>query len=157
MMEKRQLVLQEFVTQLPSETPIKYMDPHEDAGFQILTDSLDQTLGRRSGTYCKGMGNARREEPRASSSSQSKGKVTALTAEVAGLRTELTLYKSQISLIIQTLSQSSIRHPDIRPPSKSKPLQPKHARTPPLRPLSPSSTLSPSCLNLSSHMRTTTP
>ncbi|CAN6704371.1 unnamed protein product [Malus baccata var. baccata] len=74
--------------------------PPKDVGFQILTNILDQTLGRRPGTYRKRMGNVRREEPRASSSLQSKGEMTALTAEVAGLRTELALYKSQISLII---------------------------------------------------------
>ncbi|KAB2612428.1 hypothetical protein D8674_034744 [Pyrus ussuriensis x Pyrus communis] len=49
----------------------------------------------------------------ASSSSQSKSQVTALTAEVADLRTELA-------------SQSSIRLPDLRPTLTSKPLQPEH-------------------------------
>ncbi|BBN68757.1 hypothetical protein Prudu_563S000200 [Prunus dulcis] len=38
-------------------------DPPQDAGFQILTETLDQTLGRRPGTYCRGMGNARRRNP----------------------------------------------------------------------------------------------
>ncbi|KAB2629611.1 hypothetical protein D8674_034406 [Pyrus ussuriensis x Pyrus communis] len=41
MMEKRQSVLQESVSQLPPNTPIKSMDPPEDAGFQILTNTLD--------------------------------------------------------------------------------------------------------------------
>ncbi|KAB2630845.1 hypothetical protein D8674_008364 [Pyrus ussuriensis x Pyrus communis] len=53
-----------------------------------------------------------RDEPRASSSSQPKDEVTALIAKVADLRTDL------------AFSQSSIRLPDIRPLSTSKPLQP---------------------------------
>ncbi|KAB2617236.1 hypothetical protein D8674_013105 [Pyrus ussuriensis x Pyrus communis] len=60
------------------------------------------------------MKNARRREPRASSSSQSKSQVTTLTTEVANLRTELA-------------SQFGIRLPDLRPPSTSETLQPKHA------------------------------
>ncbi|BBG99137.1 hypothetical protein Prudu_008730 [Prunus dulcis] len=64
MVERSQLVLQESASQLPPETPIESVDPPQDAGFQILTETLDQTLGRRPGTYCRGMGNARRREPR---------------------------------------------------------------------------------------------
>ena len=119
-MEKRQSVLQESVSQLPPETLIESMDPPEDAGFQILIDTLDQTLGRRPGRYCMGMGNARwRLEPRASSSLQSKGEVTTLTTEVADLRTELASYKSQMSLIVKTLNESDIHFLDIRTPSTS--------------------------------------
>ncbi|TQE07060.1 hypothetical protein C1H46_007328 [Malus baccata] len=99
-----------------------------DAGFQIVTDTLDQTFGWRPRTYCRGMGDARGRELRAPSSSQSKGKVTTLTAEVVGLRTELASYKSQISLIVHTLSQSGVRLPDIHPPSTFEPLQPEHAQ-----------------------------
>ncbi|CAL9022689.1 unnamed protein product, partial [Prunus brigantina] len=58
MVERSQLVLQESASQLPPETPIESVDPPQDAGFQILTETLDQTLGRRPGTYCRGMGNA---------------------------------------------------------------------------------------------------
>ncbi|BBG97822.1 Ankyrin repeat family protein [Prunus dulcis] len=63
MVERSQLVLQESASQLPPETPIESVAPPQDAGFQI-TETLDQTLGRRPGTYCRGMGNARRREPR---------------------------------------------------------------------------------------------
>ncbi|TQD83579.1 hypothetical protein C1H46_030886 [Malus baccata] len=69
MMEKRQLVLQESASQLPPDTPLEYVDPQQDAGFQIVTETLDQILRRRSGTYCRGMRNARRREPRVPSSS----------------------------------------------------------------------------------------
>ncbi|CAL9020463.1 unnamed protein product [Prunus brigantina] len=73
MVERSQLVLQESASQLPLDTPLESVHPPPDAGFQILTETLDQTLGRRPGTYCRGMGNARRREPipRSSSSSQS--------------------------------------------------------------------------------------
>ncbi|KAB2597597.1 hypothetical protein D8674_000517 [Pyrus ussuriensis x Pyrus communis] len=54
MMEKRQLVLQEYASQLPPETPFESVDPPKDAGFQILTETLDLTLGRRPGMYCRG-------------------------------------------------------------------------------------------------------
>ncbi|KAM2339909.1 hypothetical protein ACFX1X_019430 [Malus domestica] len=84
------------------------------------------------------MGNARRWELRASSSSQSKGEVTALTAEVAHLKTELAYYKSQMSLIVQALSQSGIRLPNIHPLLTSEPLQPEHTQNSAFRPLSPS-------------------
>ncbi|XP_050133088.1 uncharacterized protein LOC126609129 [Malus sylvestris] len=116
MMKKTQLVLQESISQLPPETHLESVDPPEDAGFQILTETLDQTLGRRPRTYCRGMGNARWREPIASSSSQSKSQVIALTAKVADLRTELALYRSQMSQIVQAFSQSDIRLPNLRPP-----------------------------------------
>ncbi|CAL8137303.1 unnamed protein product [Prunus armeniaca] len=58
-----QLVLQESASQLPPNTSIESVDPPQDAGFQILTETLDQTLRRRPGTYCRGMGNARWREP----------------------------------------------------------------------------------------------
>ncbi|CAL9018522.1 unnamed protein product [Prunus brigantina] len=69
MTEKSQLVLQESASQLPPHTPLESVDPPQNARFQILTETLDQTLGRRPGTYCRGMGNARQREPRAPSSS----------------------------------------------------------------------------------------
>ncbi|CAL8169283.1 unnamed protein product [Prunus armeniaca] len=59
MVERSQFVLQESASQLPPETPIESVDPPQDAGFQILTDTLDQTLGKRSRTYYRGIGNAR--------------------------------------------------------------------------------------------------
>ena len=80
MIERNQLVLQESASQLPPDTPLESVDPPQDAGFQIMTETLDQTLRRRPGIYCRGMGNARRREPRARSSSQSNSQVVALTA-----------------------------------------------------------------------------
>ncbi|BBG93902.1 Ankyrin repeat family protein, partial [Prunus dulcis] len=102
-----------------SETPIESVAPPQDAGFQILTETLDQTLGRRPGTYCRGMGNARRREPRPRSSAQSNSQVTALTAQVATLQ-------SQMSVILQSLAQSGIPVPHFDAPT-SQPVHPEHA------------------------------
>ena len=119
MVEKSQSVLQKSVSQLPSDTPIESVDPPEDAGFHIVTETLDQTFDRRPGTYCRGMGNARRRESRASSSSQSKGHVTTLTQEVIGLRRKLASYKSQMSMLVQALSSSGIHLLGFSAPSPS--------------------------------------
>ncbi|XP_070678283.1 uncharacterized protein [Malus domestica] len=66
MVEKRQVVLQESASHLPSDTPIKSVNPPEDAGFHIVIETLDQTFGRRPGTYCRGweMPSVGRLEPR---------------------------------------------------------------------------------------------
>ncbi|BBH09429.1 Ankyrin repeat family protein [Prunus dulcis] len=98
------VVLQESASQLPPETPIESVAPPQDAGFHILTETLDQTLGRRPGTYCREMGNARRREPRPRSSAQSNSQVTALTAHVASL-------ENKLSALLQSLAQSSIISP----------------------------------------------
>ncbi|KAL6288722.1 hypothetical protein ACE6H2_006232 [Prunus campanulata] len=112
MIEKSQLVLQESASQLPPDTPLESVAPPQDAGFQILTDTLDQTLGRRPGTYCRGMGNARRREPRSRSSSQSN---SVLTAKVAQLETQM----AQMAQIIQSMAQSGVPVPSFVPPSTS--------------------------------------
>ncbi|BBG96500.1 hypothetical protein Prudu_005321, partial [Prunus dulcis] len=101
-----------------SDTPIESVDPPQDAGFQILTETLDQTLGRRPGTYYRGMGNAKRREPRPRSSAQSNSQVTALTAQVATLQ-------SQMSVILQSLAQSGIPVPHFDVPT-SEPVHPEH-------------------------------
>ncbi|BBN67505.1 Ankyrin repeat family protein, partial [Prunus dulcis] len=118
MVERSQLVLQEFASQLPPYTPIESVDPPQDAGFQIFTETLDQTLGRRPGTYCRGMGNARRRKPRPHSSAQSNSQVTALTAQVPTL-------SSQMSVILQSLAQSGILVPHFDVPT-SEPVHPEH-------------------------------
>ncbi|CAL9025505.1 unnamed protein product [Prunus brigantina] len=91
MVERSQLVLQESASQ-------------QDAGFQILTETLDQTFGRRPGTYCRGMGNARQRDPRPRSSSQGNSQVTALTAKVAELQ-------GQMSVILESLARSGFPVP----------------------------------------------
>ncbi|CAL8998658.1 unnamed protein product [Prunus brigantina] len=96
MLERSWLVLHESSSQLPPDAPLKSVDPPQDAGFQILTETLDQTLGNRPETYCHGMGNAKRWEPIGPLSSQSN-QVTALTAEVAELKTQLASYSTQMA------------------------------------------------------------
>ena len=118
MVERSQLVLQESASQLPPDTPIKSVDPRQNAGFQILTETLDQTLGWRSGTNCRGMGNARPREPRPRSSAQSNSQVTALTAQVSTLQ-------SQMSVILQSLAQSGIPVLHFDAPT-SEPFHPEH-------------------------------
>ncbi|CAL2228325.1 unnamed protein product [Prunus armeniaca] len=116
--ERSQLVLQESASQLSPDTPLESMHSPQDAGFQILTETLDQTLGRRLGTYCRGMGNARRREPIPRSSSQSN-EVTALTATVAKL-------KGQMSMILESLAQFGIPIPQFGSSSTSHPSPPGH-------------------------------
>ncbi|CAL2238294.1 unnamed protein product [Prunus armeniaca] len=118
MVEKSQLVLQESASQLPFDTPLKSVHPPQDVGFQILTETLDQTLGRRPGTYCRGMGNGRQQEPIPRSSSQSN-EVTALTATVAEL-------KGQMSMILESLARSDIPIPQFGSSSTSQPPEPGH-------------------------------
>ncbi|BBG92639.1 hypothetical protein Prudu_000432 [Prunus dulcis] len=122
MVERSQLVLQESASQLPPETPIESVAPPQDAGFQILTETLDQTLGRRPGTYCRGMGNARRREPRPRSSAQSSRQVTALTAHMVTL-------ENKLSAILQSLAQSGIPVPHFDEPT-SEPVPPEHPPRP---------------------------
>ncbi|CAL2253829.1 unnamed protein product [Prunus armeniaca] len=118
MVERSQLVLQESASQLPPETPIQSVDPPHDAGFQILTQTLDHTLGMRPGTYCRGMGNARQREPRPRSSSQANSQVTVLTSRVAEL-------EGQMSVILQSLARSGIPIPNFGA-STSEPVHPEH-------------------------------
>ncbi|KAL6288686.1 hypothetical protein ACE6H2_006196 [Prunus campanulata] len=131
MIEKSQLVFQESASQLPPDTPLNVVDPPPDAGFQILTETLDQTLGMRPGSYCRGMGNARRREPRAPPSSQSDTELIALKAEVAELKTQMATqmasYNTQMSQLIESLSRSGIPLPShFGSSSTSEPPQPEH-------------------------------
>ncbi|KAB2595960.1 hypothetical protein D8674_031410 [Pyrus ussuriensis x Pyrus communis] len=119
--------LQESAFQLPPDMPIEFVDPLEDVGFHILTETLDQTFDQGPRTYCRGMGNARRQESGTSSSSQLKGVVTALTQEVAGL-SELRSYKTHMSLIVQALSSSRIHFLNFSAPPPSEPLHPEHTQ-----------------------------
>ncbi|CAL2239658.1 unnamed protein product [Prunus armeniaca] len=108
MVERSQLVLQESASQLPPETSIE----------SILTETLDQTLGRRPGTYYRGMGNARQREPRPQSSSQANSQVTVLTSRVAEL-------EGQMSVILQSLARSGIPIPNFGA-STSETVHPEH-------------------------------
>ncbi|CAL8118562.1 unnamed protein product [Prunus armeniaca] len=123
MMEKSQLVLQESASQLPPNTPLEYVDPPKDVGFQILTETLDQTLWTRPGTYCRGMGNARRQEPRPRSSSQATSQATvALTAKVTMLETQM----AQMTQFPKSLAQAGLPIWPFTPSSTSEPIQPEH-------------------------------
>nr|XP_028943587.1 uncharacterized protein LOC114819387 [Malus domestica] len=91
MVEKHTAVIQEATSQLPPETPIEDVTVPEDAGFQILTDVLDQNLGRRHGKVVRCMGKARVHETGASSSRSN-------TAEVDSLKEQVTTLKGQFEV-----------------------------------------------------------
>ncbi|KAL6279333.1 hypothetical protein ACE6H2_016214 [Prunus campanulata] len=129
MIEKSQLVLQESASQLPLYTPLDSEAPPPDAGFQILTEALDQTLGRRPGTYCRGMGNAKRREPRSRSSSQSNNAMTTMMAQFEARMSQMDQLQAQMSQMdsfLHSLAQSGIPVPSFVPPSTSEPIQPEH-------------------------------
>ncbi|TQD95158.1 hypothetical protein C1H46_019245 [Malus baccata] len=86
MVEKGQTVLEEVASQLPLETPIEEVFPSEDAGFQIMIDTLDQTLGRWHGNVHRGLRKARLRDPSTSSSEQRNEEVETLTFEMVNLK-----------------------------------------------------------------------
>ncbi|KAM1718191.1 hypothetical protein ACFX11_025937 [Malus domestica] len=84
----------------------------------------------------------------------------ALTQEVAGLRSELASYKSQMSMLIQALSSSEICLPGFSAPSPSEPFHTEHAQqsglsTSDLRPPTPSPTPPLTSSKITKHRRTT--
>ncbi|XP_050111360.1 uncharacterized protein LOC126589948 isoform X1 [Malus sylvestris] len=96
MVEKCTAVIQEATSQLPPETPIEDVPVPEDAGFQILTDVLDQNLGRRHGKVVRGMGKARVRETGASSSRSNTAKVDSLKEQVTTLQGQLQVQGEQM-------------------------------------------------------------
>ncbi|XP_068307149.1 uncharacterized protein [Pyrus communis] len=96
MVEQRTTVLQEATSQLPPETLIEDATIPEDAGFQILTNVMDQNFGRRPGKVVRGMGKARVRETGASSSKSNTGEVSALKEEVTTLKGQLAVQSEQM-------------------------------------------------------------
>ncbi|XP_048430867.1 uncharacterized protein LOC103960274 [Pyrus x bretschneideri] len=96
MVEQRTTVLQEATSQLPPETSIEDATIPEDAGFQILTNVMDQNFGRRPGKVVRGMGKARVRETGASSSRSNTAEVSALKEEVTTLKGQLAVQSEQM-------------------------------------------------------------
>ncbi|KAB2632222.1 hypothetical protein D8674_028469 [Pyrus ussuriensis x Pyrus communis] len=96
MVEQRTTVLQEATSQLPPETLIEDATIPEDAGFQILTNVMDQNFGRRPGKVVRDMGKARVRETGASSSRSNTGEVSALKEEVTTLKGQLAVQSEQM-------------------------------------------------------------
>nr|XP_028946465.1 uncharacterized protein LOC114820181 [Malus domestica] len=92
MVEKSTAVLQEAASQLPPETSIEDVMVPEDVGFQIMTEVLDENLGRRHGQVVRGMGKSRVRETGASSSRLN----TSLMDEVTTLRGKLAIQEEQM-------------------------------------------------------------
>ncbi|BBH02028.1 hypothetical protein Prudu_012468, partial [Prunus dulcis] len=74
-------------------TSSRYSDRVCGSSIGCWVSDLDGDIGSDSreetGTYCRGMGNAGRREPRPRSSTQSNSQVTALTAQVATLQSQM--------------------------------------------------------------------
>ncbi|XP_048441125.1 uncharacterized protein LOC125477748 [Pyrus x bretschneideri] len=96
MVEQRTTVLQEATSQLSPETLIEDATIPEDAGFQILTNVMDQNFGRRPSKVVRGMGKARVRETGASSSRSNTGEVSALKEEVTTLKGQLAVQSEQM-------------------------------------------------------------
>ncbi|CAL2228475.1 unnamed protein product [Prunus armeniaca] len=111
-----------------SSTRCWVSDIDEDVGSDSQEEARDilsrdgecpaEGTSRRPGTYYRGMGNARRREPRPHSSAQSNNQVTALTAKVAELQ-------GQMLVILQSLARSGIPVPQFDA-STSEPVHPEY-------------------------------
>ncbi|XP_070661371.1 uncharacterized protein [Malus domestica] len=139
MEEKSTAVLHEAASQLPPKTPIEDVMVPEDAGFQIMTDVLNQNYGRSGGNVVRGMGKARIRETGTSSSRSNTTEVDALKVEVMQLRTEdaqmkvqlraqakeLNTYVGRVQELVQDIQTSglqiSLPVPHHAPPSTSEP------------------------------------
>ena len=142
MVEKSSVVLQEATSQLPPETPIEDVTVPDDVDFQIMTDVLDQNLGRRHGKVVRCMGKARISETGASSSRSNTSEVDALKDEVTTLKAqgeqmraqlraqgeELKSYVGTMRDLVQAIQTSglqiSLPTPHFAPPSTSEPPRP---------------------------------
>ncbi|XP_048444699.1 uncharacterized protein LOC108865900 [Pyrus x bretschneideri] len=142
MVEKSTSVLQEATSQLPPETPIEDVTIPEDLGFQIMTDVLDQNLGRRRGKVVRCMGKAHIRETGASSSRSNTTEVDALKEEVTTLKAQGEQMKEQLRAqgeemrsyagawrdLVQAIQMSglqiSLPTPHLGPPSTSEPPRP---------------------------------
>ncbi|CAN6588905.1 unnamed protein product [Malus baccata var. baccata] len=91
MVEKSTAVLQEAASQLPPETLIEDVMVPEDVGFQIMTEVLDQNLGRRHGQVVRGMGKSWVCETGSNTT-----EVDALMDEVTTLRGKLAIQEEQM-------------------------------------------------------------
>ncbi|KAB2613189.1 hypothetical protein D8674_035505 [Pyrus ussuriensis x Pyrus communis] len=150
MVEKGQTVLEEVTSQLPLETSIEEVFPLEDAGFQIMTDRLDQTLGHRHRNVHWGLGKAHLRDLSALSSRQRIKQVKTLTSEVAGLKEHITAQQSQIvaqnnliNQIRRTLQISGIQFPDVELPPEMTSQPPTVAATSSQPPVAAATTSQP--------------
>ena len=146
MVEKSSVVLQKATSQLPLETPIEDVTVPEDVDFQIMTDVLDQNLGRRHGKVVRFMGKAWIHEMGASSSRSNITEVDALKDEVTTLKAqgeqmqaqlraqlrahgeEMKTYAGTMRDLMQAIQTSglqiSLPAPHFAPPSTSEPPRP---------------------------------
>ncbi|XP_070681908.1 uncharacterized protein [Malus domestica] len=123
MVENSTAILQEATSQLPPETPIEDVIVPEDADLKIVTEVLDQKLGRRHGKVVRCMGKAGVREMGASSSRSSTVEVNSLKEEVTTLRGQLVAQNERMNMIVQALAMSGLQipmpEPNLAPPSTS--------------------------------------
>ncbi|KAB2611367.1 hypothetical protein D8674_019399 [Pyrus ussuriensis x Pyrus communis] len=121
-------VLQEATSQLPPDTPIEDVMVPEDAGFQILTDVLDQNFSRRHGKVVRCMGKARLRETGASSSRSNTAEGKQMKEQIRAQGEQLHTYAGQVRDLIQAIQmtglQISLPVPDLATPLTSEPLHP---------------------------------
>ncbi|TQE03345.1 hypothetical protein C1H46_011071 [Malus baccata] len=96
MEEKRAAVVQEATSQFPPDTSIEDVTVPEDAGFQIVTDVMEQNFGRRHGKVVRCMGKVRVREMGASSSNSNTAEVDALKEQVTTLQGQLEIQGEQM-------------------------------------------------------------
>ncbi|XP_070671602.1 uncharacterized protein [Malus domestica] len=128
LLEKSTAILQEATSQLPPETSIEDVIVPEDADLKIVTEVLDQKLGRCHGKVVRCMGKAGVRETGASSSISSTLEVNSLKEEVTTLRGQLVAQNERMNMIVQALAMSGLQismpEPNLAPPSTSQPLRP---------------------------------
>ncbi|TQD71579.1 hypothetical protein C1H46_042892 [Malus baccata] len=128
MVEKSTAIFQEATSQLPPETPIEDVIVPEDADLKIVTEVLDQKLGRCHGKVVRCMGKAGVRETGASSPRSSTVEVNSLKEEVTTLRGQLVAQNERMNMIVQALATSGLQipmpAPNLAPPLTSQPLRP---------------------------------
>ncbi|KAB2600036.1 hypothetical protein D8674_010307 [Pyrus ussuriensis x Pyrus communis] len=116
MVEKSTTVLQEATSQLPPKTPIEDVTIPDDAGFQILTDVLNQNFGRRHGKVLEVQGE------------QMRAQGEQMKEQIRAQGEQLHTYDGQMRDLIRAIQmidlQISLPIPDLATPSTSEPLHP---------------------------------
>ncbi|KAB2615055.1 hypothetical protein D8674_021643 [Pyrus ussuriensis x Pyrus communis] len=127
-------VLQEAASQLPPETSIEEVMVPEDVGFQIMTEVLDQNLGRRHEhmrEQMRAQGEQMMEQMRAQSDQmreQMRAQDDQMKAQLRAQNEEVRTYAETVRDLVRAIQtaglQVSLPVPHLDPPSTSAPLHP---------------------------------
>ncbi|KAM2609315.1 hypothetical protein TB1_037546 [Malus domestica] len=128
MVEKRAAIVQKATSQFPPDTSIEDITVLEDAGFQIVTDVMEQNFGRRHGKVVRCMGKTRVRETGASSSNSNTAEVDALKEQGEQMKAQGEQMKEQMRDLVRAIQTSglqiSLPVPDLATPLTFEPLQP---------------------------------